>query len=191
VTDDVFYGDVVDGIVRAPEGIDVAMVWVRSQFQSKLLARCIDLDRVESRADRRIDRDVLLAVAGFPKQFTFDRRVDVNIVEARFVDSIRYTYDHRHDHEHISIGWRSAKISGESFPHAEFGTDPTTMTPLRKPAGISGGPVYTVAATRPNSLWAPSQDARLVGVASKWNTQREHAVPYWRWNEWLRDALSS
>src|SRR5689334_22530035 len=58
-----------------------------------------------------------------------------------------------------------------------------------EPNGLSGGPVYYIRPTRAGSPWSPSSDATLIGIATEFTKRRELALPWWRWSEWVREAL--
>jgi hypothetical protein len=189
VTTDRFFRDVSDGHLIAPGHVDVALVWVNADIADALRPLAMDASVIDTRDPALLGRHDLLVVAGFSEQFVHDVSVDEHVIENRFVDGVRYTYEHGHDDRKISIAWREARIRGPDFPHRLLGIDADAMTPLKKPRGVSGGPVFRVVPTVAGTIWLPSAALRLVGIAYEWNKQREHAVPYWRWASWVNEQL--
>lgn len=190
ITDDGFCANAIREVIRAPDHLDVALARVADHWAEGLLARCIAPTLVEAapRKGFSFDGKVLVA-AGFPNQFRFDRRGAHGTVDC-FVDMVRFSDEVGLDDRAITVSWHAAKIKGETFPHQELGIQPDTLTPLKKPKGISGGPVYAVSQTQKNALWSPGKDARLVGVAVAYNHRREQVVPYWRWRDWFYSVVA-
>jgi hypothetical protein len=187
VTTERFYEDVRESHVLAPGHVDVAVVWLKPKIGEVLRLQALDADIIDTRDPSLLGEHDLLVAAGFSEQFVHDVRIDESVVENRFVDGVRYTYEHGHDDRKISIAWREAFIRGDEFPHRLLRIDANAATPLKKPRGVSGGPVLRVIAAEPGKIWLPLASLRLVGIAYEWNKQREHAVPYWRWAVWLNE----
>ncbi|MGE0551595.1 MAG: serine protease [Kofleriaceae bacterium] len=190
VTREGFVQDTVDEVVHAPERLDIALAFVREPLASSLRGLAIGPDRFETSTARTIPNGAQLVAAGFPEQFTFDARHPTHgWLQHRFVDIFHYTTDFNHDDRNISIVWESGHVIGDSFPYDELEVPRDAKVQFKKPNGLSGGPVYYIRSTRAGSLWSPSADATLIGIATEFTNRRELALPWWRWSDWVREAL--
>jgi hypothetical protein len=190
VTREAFVQDAVVDVVHAPGSLDIALAFVRDPIAGSLRGLAIGPDRLETSTARTIPKGAQLVAAGFPEQFTFDaRHPDHGWLQHRFVDIFHYTSEFNHDDRNISIVWESGHVTGDSFPYDELDVPRDTKVQFKKPNGLSGGPVYHIRSTRAGSLWSPSSDATLIGVATSFTNRRELALPWWRWADWVREAL--
>lgn len=189
VTQHEFVQDAVETVEHAPGGLDVAIAFVRDRIASEFINVALSTSQLETRPERHVPRASLLVAAGFPEQFTYDARHPAGWIQHRFVDILNFTSDFGHDHRFISIGWKDGEIVGHEFPFDDLGVPRGEKIPFRKPDGISGGPVYLIGTTRKDEIWAPSADASLIGVAIEYKSQRELALPWWRWSSWVLRML--
>lgn len=190
VTETEFVQDAVDEVVHAPGRLDVAITFLRSSASSQLLHYALPLERIEQRSERRIPEGSMLIAAGFPEQFTYDAHHPDGPVQHRFADILNYTSDFTHDDRTISIAWKQGQVTGDSFPYDDLEVPRDRAIQFKKPTGLSGGPVYLVRTTRKETLWSPSGDATLIGVATEFTVnRREQALPWWRWSQWVMDML--
>jgi hypothetical protein len=192
VTTDEFLENVVVEVKQAPNGIDVALAFVEGSTSAVLRKHALGIESIESSAQRIVAPGTLLLTAGFPKQFTYDaHHPSRGSLQHRFADIINYTTDFKHDNRFISIAWKQGALTGQTFPHDDLGVRRGETIQLKKPVGLSGGPVYRVRTTQKDMLWSPTSDATLVGVASEFTNRRELAVPWWHWAHWVTEMLSS
>jgi hypothetical protein len=189
VSQDAFLQDAVETVVHAPGGLDVAIAFVRDHVASKFVEVALPTSQLENRPERRIPTGSLLVAAGFPEQFTYDAHHPAGWVQHRFVDILNYTSDFRHDHRFISIGWKEGEMVGHDFPFDEVGVPRGATIPLKKPTGLSGGPVFLIRATRKNEIWSLGADASLIGVSIEFKNRRELALPWWRWASWVQETM--
>jgi hypothetical protein len=190
VTREAFVEDAIEDVVHPPGGLDIALAFVRDRIAGSLRALAIGPDRLEASGARTIPKGAQLVAAGFPEQFTFDaRHPNHGWLQHRFVDIFHYTTEFKHDDRNISIAWKSGHVIGDSFPYEELDVPRNTRVQFKKPNGLSGGPVYHIRSSSADSLWSPSSDATLIGIATSFTNRRELALPWWRWVDWVRDVL--
>lgn len=190
VTQDEFLQDAVDEVIHAP-GLDIAIAFVRDTTRRRVRDHAIALDRIEMSAERRLAKGSQLVMAGFPAQFAYDaQHPHRGWLQHRFTDILHYTSDHDHDDKVISIAWKQGQITGYEFPLDDIGVPREQAIPLKKPRGLSGGPVYQIRSTRKGVLWSPANDVSLVGIATEYTNRRELALPWWRWSSWVREVLA-
>ncbi len=163
---------------------DVALVLLSERVGAQVHASALPPHQLEDSEAHQIDEDDVLLVAGFPVGFRHDARATAErgpVTLDRFTEFLRWTSGHRHDHELISLPWPQGEIAWTGVDASRL----AQTSAARKPSGLSGGPVLRVARTRPGSLWSPTNDLRLIGVATEFASSRELAVPWWCWRDWL------
>lgn len=185
-----FFFDAVEGVAQHPvRDVDVAVALLRPDAASQLLPFAHTFDQVESSPDHRVERDAPLVAGGFPDQFTTDALVSESLVEHRFTAIVRFTKRHGHDRRRLSLDWTAGYPidRGRSPAHAAFDVERGRPFHLKKPRGLSGGPIYRIT-PGPFESFDPSSHCKLIAVAVEYVNRRELAVPWWSWLAWLRMA---
>jgi hypothetical protein len=180
------YEDAVVGVAMHPTD-DVGLGLVRRELQAHLAGFAMDLDQVECSNVRRIEQGARLLAAGFPSQFTQNIPIADDRVEHRFTALLKYTAMHNHDHRRLSIDWREGYPIDRAGPSPHKALDVPAGSPvyLKKPSGLSGGPVFRVSVATTVEGFDPKTHCRLVGIAVEFKDQRQLAVPWWVWSDWL------
>jgi len=175
--------------VHHHDKVDIAVAILRPKVATIWAHLALRLSQVEIQPERRLSPGHLLVMGGFPNQFRRDVVLSHNARIDRFVPIVQFTSDYGHDSRSISIRWKHGVISGSEFPFDDLGVPRRTQIPLRKPTGMSGGPLFRVTPTRRGTLWSPESDMHLIGVAYAFSAHREQAVPWWHWSSWLHSRL--
>lgn len=183
----VFIEDAIEHCLRHPDAeVDVGIAKVREDVANALRARALTLQSIELSRVHRVEAASQLVVAGFPQQFQEDAELDEGVIEHRFAGFIYWSRTHGHDDRLLSIKWREGfTVDRETVaPHPLLRRPPDQPLPLKKPRGISGGPVFRVRSNTA-AQFSPENDVHLIGVAIEFDKESERAAPWWRWERWV------
>ena len=180
-------GDAIIETISAPRKLDIALMMVRADVASEVLAQnnAIPLSALDD-CDHptALQKGTPLVAGGFPIQY------QVKVADqTRNTDIVCFAQSVGCDRAHLSFDWSTVEVRCDSFPSAQLNIYPDTKFEQKAPSGLSGGPVFRAVPPQDHELWAPHVVLRLAAIAVKFNSRREIAIPVWRWRDWVHDAM--
>lgn len=168
-------------VLRAPTG-DVAVVPLpRSDLDS-----CA-FDPEELSEATTVAKGQQVMVLGYPESLKFVARDRLGEI----TNMSTHTYGGfaaGSSRDSLSIEWKVGESTEEQAqPFRHLGVKPG-LQPLSKPTGISGGGVWLIR--KQPGIWTVEGAVRFVAVPHEYVSQRQLAVPVWRWRDWLLGRLN-
>jgi len=166
--------------------VDVAIVTLRDDLHDRLRLLAAGIESIAT--DDAAEPDDVVILCGFPTYLSFRSPADVR--KHLFATITHITgVTGKDEHGRLKVEWNNAipHEGSPSFPHLDV--QPGKLMQLGSPGGISGGAVWRVRGFRADALWAPSSDAKLIGVPVAWDRREtEYAESVNAWGPWVLET---